>query len=268
MPCQTCPDLQTFVIGERYLDAWLIDQKRKGIVARLLSGGALERDVHQAAMAEIIPARGEIIVVQFVCIRCQASRHRFMFQVTDDGKAIAKVGQSPPWSITPPKNVASTLGTHLEDYKKGLVCESQGYGIGAFAYFRRIVENVIAGLLRQVEELIAEDGEREKYHSALENLKDSHSAEGRIQAVKDMLPASLRRGGINPLDIIYSALSSGLHAETDEACLDQAVLVKASLVYLIDQLAVQQESAKAFAASIAGIKEKVAKEGKRRTDPK
>ena len=62
-----------------------------------------------------------------------------------------KVGQSPAWDIVMDKELESLLGDHAYFYKSGLICESQRYGIGAFAYYRRIVEEVIDELLVSVE---------------------------------------------------------------------------------------------------------------------
>jgi hypothetical protein len=56
------------------------------------------------------------------------------------GGFVQKVGQFPPWSIRVDRNAEQILGQHVEIYKRGLTCESQGYGIGAFSYYRRIVE--------------------------------------------------------------------------------------------------------------------------------
>lgn len=49
------------------------------------------------------------------------------------------------------------LGDHASSYKKGLICESHGYGIGAHAYYRRIVENIVNWLLEQVGDLLASE---------------------------------------------------------------------------------------------------------------
>ena len=49
---------------------------------------------------------------------------------------------------------------------KGLVSESQGYGIGAFAYYRRIVEEIIDEMLKQIGDLIS-GVDKERYAAAL-----------------------------------------------------------------------------------------------------
>src|SRR5262245_14512595 len=89
-------------------------------------------------------AKGSTTIVYYACASCKRFAYRFMFRIDNYGYSVTKVGQYPPWSIEPPAVIKKALGRHLPDYRKGLVCESQGYGIGAFAYYRRIVEATIA----------------------------------------------------------------------------------------------------------------------------
>jgi hypothetical protein len=158
------------------------------------------------------------------------------------------------------------LGEHAQDYQKGMANESSGFGVGAFAYYWRIVEKVIADLLVKVEELIGESGEREHYHQALENIKGSQSAQNRIDAVKGLLPASLRPSGLNPLDTLFGALSIGLHDETDEYCLDMAAMVREALVYLISEIDGRTRAARGYQSNLTQIKQRVEKRGKKKTE--
>ena len=117
----------------------------------------------------------------------------------ESGKSVMKVGQYPPWSIEPEPSVKVALGVHLEDYKKGKINESQGYGVGAFAYYRRIVENLIDDLLNDIGELLRGDADHAAYVTKLADVRECHTAEAKIDVVKDLIPAPLRQGGSNPL---------------------------------------------------------------------
>jgi len=156
-----------------------------------------------------------------------------------------KVGQYPAWSIEPDKRLKKLLGEHGDYYKNGLTCESQSYGIGAYAYFRRITEDVIDNLLESITGLI-EPSEKKKYEEALKKTKKTKVAEEKIDLVKDLLPASLRPGNINPLKTLYSALSLGLHEQTDEECMKQAEIIRRALVYLVNQIMRTKEDKKIF----------------------
>ncbi len=77
------------------------------------------------------------------------------------------------------------------DYKKGKTCESHSYGIGAFAYYRRIIEDIIGELLEVIQDLMVGE-ELEKYREALERVRKTKNITDKISIVKDLLPPILR----------------------------------------------------------------------------
>ena len=56
----------------------------------------------------------------------------------------------------------------------------------------------------------------EKYNKALVKTKETIVTAEKIELVKDLLPPILRPEEMNPLAVLHSALSQGLHAESDE----------------------------------------------------
>jgi len=157
------------------------------------------------------------------------------FDADNNGEYVAKVGQDPSWEITLDKNLENELGEYSILYKNGLMCESQSYGIGAFAYYRRMVEQIIEKLLADIPQLMT-DEEREKYLDALKQVKEAKNAEEKIGLVKDLLPSNLRPGGMNPLRILHGALSTGIHTDTDEECTQRAQQIRTALVYLVNRI--------------------------------
>src|SRR5271163_2712540 len=107
-------------------------------------------------------------------------------------------GQFPAWSIDGDPALLKLLGGYGAYYKKGLICESQAYGIGAFGYYRRIVEEVIDTLLDDIAGLLAGE-ELAKYQEALQKTKATIVTQEKIDLVKDLLPPILRPAGMNPL---------------------------------------------------------------------
>jgi hypothetical protein len=166
-----------------------------------------------------------------------------------------KVGQYPPWEIKTETNIEKILGDHSEYFKRGLVCESQGYGIGAFGYYRRITEEIIDNLLDEIQDLMS-PSEREKYKSALEETKRTIVTQDKIQLVKDLLPTILRPDGMNPLAVLHSSLSEGLHAKTDEDCLSIAETCREVLVFLVNQVAASKLASKGFTESMRKLLDK------------
>jgi len=116
------------------------------------------------------------------------------------------------------KKIQKSLKDNLTYYKKGLYCEQEGFGIGAFAYYRRIVENEMDRLLDALYSMFTPD-EKEKYGPDLTRAKEEQVAQKKIEIIKEILPSHLRPGGVNPLAKLHSSLSAGLHARSEEECL-------------------------------------------------
>jgi len=198
---------------------------------------------------------GKIFEMRYLCASCYDYRYIFYVEFGTDKTPdkdsqtfsgwLRKIGQFPPWEIDIDKNLEKALGDYAELYKKGLVCESQSYGIGAYAYFRRITENIIEELLTSISALIDEE-EKEKYQQALKRVKKTRVTEEKIELVQDLLPTSLQPSGINPLKSLHSALSDGMHNRTDEECLELADTIKTIMVYLLEEIRSRGDKAKLF----------------------
>jgi hypothetical protein len=156
-----------------------------------------------------------------------------------------KVGQEPPWDITPDRDLEKMLGQHSYFYKRGLICESQGYGIGAFSYYRRIVDEIIDELLSGISDLLSAE-ELGKYQEALEKTKNTTVTQDKIELVKDLLPPILRPNGMNPLGTLHTILSEGLHNETDDQCIELAMEVREVLEFLVNQITTTKNAGAKF----------------------
>jgi hypothetical protein len=177
--------------------------------------------------------------------------------VINESKWVWKVGQTPPWAPPPiGKHLEALLGEDEQSFfEKGLACESQSYGVGAYAYYRRIVEGTIDTLLPSILDLIPER-ERPAYEQALTNVARATAAKDKIALVKDLLPTTLRPNGYNPLGVLHTALSEGIHQDSDEKCLEYAGEIREVLSYLITQLATQKESSARFTKSMQKLLDK------------
>jgi hypothetical protein len=185
----------------------------------------------------------------YLCIHCQKFERLFFIKIDDKRQWLMKIGQYPSWDIKGEPNLEKLLGKHADYYKKGLVCESQGYGIGAFGYYRRIVEETIDGLLGEIASLMA-GTELANYQKALEKVKITTVTQDKIELVKDLLPPILRPDGMNPLSVLHSILSEGLHAGSDEICLEHAASCREILIFLVNQVEASKNSARTFTESM------------------
>jgi hypothetical protein len=232
MECNVCKSHQTFnMVNEYYEGAEIGGNSRVG---------------------------GQVCRLRYRCSHCADYYRSFLVAFDEKFKWVMKVGQFPAWDITGEPNVERMLGAHSEYYKRGLICESQGYGIGAFGYYRRIVEEIIDSLLDDIAGLLVGE-ELTKYQEALGQTRKTTVTQEKIALVKDLLPAILRPDGMNPLSALHSALSQGLHAESDEECLDYAEAVNGVLIFLVNQVALNSEAKKQFTA---GMKKLLDRKGK------
>jgi hypothetical protein len=181
-------------------------------------------------------SKGTIVDAIYRCTSCGIFEYFFLLRIEDDLKAVRKVGQWPAWDISVDHDLEALLGNHAHYFSNGLICESQSFGMGAFAYYRRIVEEVIDNLLEQIAGLL-NGSELETYRAALEKTKQTRVTAEKIDLVKDLLPSVLRPADMNPLAALHTSLSEGLHENSDERCLELAEAVRVVLVFLASQIA-------------------------------
>jgi tetratricopeptide (TPR) repeat protein len=194
----------------------------------------------------------------YICTHCQQFERYFYIKVDKKSKSIRKVGQYPPWEIKSNRDTKYFSDKHSSYFKKALVCESQGYGIAAFSYYRRIVEEIIDSLLNEISELLYGE-ELEKYKTALEEIQKTIVTQNKIDLVKDLLPPTLRPEGHNPLALMHSTLSEGLHAESDDECLQCAMECREIIVFLVNQINDSKATTKKFTDNMKNLLDKKAR---------
>jgi hypothetical protein len=217
---------------------------------------AMINDYSEGSTNLIVPGKVQRLVYQ--CVSCSKFSRYFLVKFDTEGNYVMKVGQEPPWDITPDPILAAMLGPQANKYKKGLVSESQGYGIGAFAYYRRIVEDVIDELLGAIPDLMSGD-DRARFDKALDDVRKTTITQEKIDLVKELLPPILRPNGMNPLAILHNTLSKGLHNESDEECLKLAMETREILAFMVNQVNTTRTSAKSFTESMRRLLERKTK---------
>lgn len=204
---------------------------------------------------QMINSKGAIVLAVYKCTSCDNFRRVFILRFSPNLGYIQKIGQYPPWDIIIDKNLEEIFADSSDIYKKGLICESQGYGIGSYAYYRRIVEKIIDDLLISIEDLIEKNEDKNIYRETIKQVKREKDATEKIKLVKDLLPASLKPGDWNPLSILYSELSAGLHGETDEECLEKSVLLRSALIFLLKKVKEERETVIKFTETMKKLLE-------------
>lgn len=148
---------------------------------------------------------------------------------------LRKIGQFPPYSIIPNKVVDKYLTKEdSENYRKALLNLSVNYGIGAFAYFRRIIENEIKRIIKDISEMDFEGSELIK--EGYIKFQNDHQMSNLIDIVNKHLPKSLTDLGDNPIRLLYEQLSGGIHSFPEEECLEKAKTIDIILSYVIKKV--------------------------------
>lgn len=152
---------------------------------------------------------------------------------------LRKIGQYPPFEIKPEREIINFLNKEdKENYKKALISLSQSYGIGAYAYLRRIIENEILKIITEISQL--NTPEKIKISDAIKRYNESHQMSNLINEIYNYLPASFNTLGDNPLKLLYSELSKGIHSLNEEDCINRAEAINTVLKFTIKQLNIEK----------------------------
>jgi hypothetical protein len=166
---------------------------------------------------------------------------------------LRKIGQFPPFERNPEKEVLDYLNEEdCENYKKALSNLAVSYGIGAFAYFRRIIENEIKKIVKDLAQLDFEGSDKIK--SALEVYESNHQMSNLIDSIGPYVPSSLIDNGNNLIKLLHQQLSGGLHEYSEEVCLEKAKQIDTVLRYVIKKVNSEKSELKEIRKAIDLLK--------------
>lgn len=174
------------------------------------------------------------VYIKFDCRNCARTRKLYsvLIHQKPDGCTMQKLAEVPDFGPPTPARVFKLIGEQRDYYLKGRRCENQGLGIGAFAYYRRAVEKekdrIFDEVIRTAKKLRAgEDLIRD-----LEEARRETQFTAAVERIRLGVPQALLINGHNPLTLLHSAISEGLHAQTDEDCLKMATTIRIVLTDL------------------------------------
>ena len=180
------------------------------------------------------------LFVSYCCRNCQQTTKTFAVAVLwtggKKGKAL-KFGEDPPFGPHTPARVISLIGPDKELYLQGRRSESRGLGIGAFSYYRRVVENQKGRIIQEIAKVAKKLGAKPEALKRFEAAAQETQFSKAIEDIKDGIPpALLIDSQHNPLTLLHSALSEGMHAHTDAECLELAKDIRVVLTDLAERL--------------------------------
>jgi hypothetical protein len=200
---------------------------------------------------------------RYTCRNCGLSEvyYCFIWQERADDSVFVKVGQYPELEERVPEKLVEALDREdLKLYQNSLRLRNFNLGVAAVAYMRRIVENRMNDMLEILHEAaIAHDAPADLI-AKHEEMKQERRFNVKVDYAGTLLPRSLRpEGKPNPIAILHELASDGLHAKSDEECVDIFDSCRRTFEYLFGKLRVENEDAKAFVQEMAMLAEKKSK---------
>lgn len=178
--------------------------------------------------------------VAYICSNCQQTTKTFSLAARKTkGSASGncyKFGELPFYGPPTPARLIKLIGPDRELFLKGRRCENQGLGIGAFVYYRRVVENQKSRILGEIIKVSQKLNVPPATIASLEAAQKESQFSKAMESVKNAIPQSLLINGHNPMILLHSALSDGLHDRTDEHCLEIASSIRIVLAELSERL--------------------------------
>ncbi|MFK7603373.1 hypothetical protein ACI3L1_14300, partial [Deinococcus sp. SM5_A1] len=175
----------------------------------------------------------------YTCKNCGKNRKDYSFRLIDrieDSLIVIKLGQFPMFGPQIPKKALKLIGPDRDLFLKGRRAENQGLGIAAFAYYRRIVENQWQRFLDEIIKVGKKTGLDSITLQHIEDAKKERQFSKAVENMGDAIPPILKLNGQNPITLLYSALSEGIHEKSDEDCLGLAGHIRIIIYELAERL--------------------------------
>ena len=185
--------------------------------------------------------------LRYVCRNCGQTSKNFALRLDVDrdtsGRAL-KLGEEPQFGPPLPARLQRLIQPHRDLFLKGFQSENRGLGIGAFAYYRRVVENEKDRLIGEIIKVCGKVAGGAALIPVLEKARKQTQFTTAVEDIADGIPDALRISGHNPLTLLHSALSKGLHNKSDEECLDAAHAIRLVLTEMANRMSeILKESA-------------------------
>lgn len=200
------------------------------------------------------------IHLHYICRNCEATRKTISVAVWTYDKneeeimRAVKLGEHPAFRPHVSKRLLKSLTkVEIELFKNGCRSENQGLGIGAFGYYRQVVDKSKKRFLEKVIEVAKLENLSGDDITALEALRSETSFKRFFESIEGLIPSSLLIHGHNPFTALYKTLSDGLHDGDDKDCLGRAKnirLVLEAFAARLDEMLKEDSELKSVISSL------------------
>ena len=185
------------------------------------------------------------VFVTYTCNHCRSQSKRSALRVTRKGRTdgtglVFKYGEHPLFGPHTPSRLISLIGPDRDLFLAGRRAENAGLGIGAFSYYRRVVDRQKARIISQIAGVARKLGASKDVLELLRQAEKEWSFSKSVDPIKDLIPSALLIDGHNPLLLLHAALSKGMHDEnqlTDADCLALARDIRLIMTQVAERIA-------------------------------
>lgn len=197
----------------------------------------------------------------YICSNCTVSPQVFALKVAGNGKSefsgvCTKIYQEPQFGSPIPKRLFQVIGeTNREYFLQARRAIARGLGIGAYGYYRRIVENAKFELVNSVLEVARATNALPAQIELLKKAQLETQFSKAIEMLRDVsaIPAVLLIEGHNPLSLLHDLLSEGIHQLGDRECLERAQEAEVILCEIADRMQIAMTERKKVKAALTSI---------------
>src|SRR5713101_5022291 len=148
------------------------------------------------------------VFLNYSCKNCEEFGKTFALAVRRDGDKksgkVLKLGEAPPYGPPTPSRVMKLVGEDRELFLKGRRAELHGLGIGAFAYYRRVVEEQKGRIIEEIGKVAAKIKPSKETAELFAKAKIETQFSTAIDMIKSAIPETLLIDGHNPLTLLHS----------------------------------------------------------------
>ncbi|MGD9199283.1 MAG: hypothetical protein PVF86_16420 [Desulfobacterales bacterium] len=180
------------------------------------------------------------IFLHYSCANCRTHSKIYAIMArwnadSDEGQAI-KLGEWPPFGPKVSARVISILGENKDLFLMGRRAEIHGLGIGALAYYRKVVERQKNHIIDEIIRVVRRTGSSETQIEKLKSAKMEKGFTDAVELISDALPQALLIGGYNPLALMDQAISKGIYVQNDADALKLATALRRILSELAERV--------------------------------
>ena len=166
---------------------------------------------------------------------------------------IEKIGEYPIRKAIIDKEISKFFDRESNNwYYKAKKSLENNLGIGAFSYYRRILEKELLHILAEVGKL--KNSHSSNINELIKEYKETNKVHLLYENVYEYLPLSLKALGDNPLKLLYKQISAGLHNLTEDECLKKSEAIDFVLTFVIRKLYEEKSEMKKAISLISELK--------------